>query len=102
MRLAVKFTRSMVAELRNDYIQTNTSFRNLAFTADYVQRIKVGIKGADNGQLNHFYIIFSQLSWILKLSKTMPDKLMYISNNDTQNCPFCKLQLVVETFRHSN
>ena len=33
----------------------------------------------------------------------MADKLMYNvhSNNDTQNKPFCKLQLVVETFGHS-
>ena len=27
-------------------------------------------------------------------------KLMYISNDDTQNCPYCRLQLVVETFGH--
>ena len=26
---------------------------------------------------------------------------MYISYNDKQNCPFYKLQLVFETFRHS-
>ena len=25
---------------------------------------------------------------------------MYISKDDAQNCPFCRLQLVVETFRH--
>ena len=28
----------------------------------------------------------------------MVDKLMYIPNNDIQNYPFCKLQLVVKTF----
>ena len=28
----------------------------------------------------------------------MADKLMYIPNNDTQNYPFCRLQLVVKTF----
>ena len=28
----------------------------------------------------------------------MADKLMYISNDDTQNYTFCRLQLVVETF----
>ena len=28
------------------------------------------------------------------------DKLMYISNDDAQNNPFCRLQLVVETFGH--
>ena len=27
----------------------------------------------------------------------MTVKLMYIPNDDTQNCPFCKLQIVVET-----
>ena len=32
--------------------------------------------------------------------KTMADKLMYILNDDTQNNPLCRLQLVVETFRH--
>ena len=31
----------------------------------------------------------------------MTDKLMYIPNEDTQNYPFCRLQLVVETFGHS-
>ena len=31
----------------------------------------------------------------------MTNKLMHISNDDTQNCPFCRLQLEVETFRHS-
>ena len=31
----------------------------------------------------------------------MADKLMYIANDDTQNCPFCRLQLVVETFGNS-
>ena len=33
--------------------------------------------------------------------KTMADKFMYIPNDDTQNYPFRRLQLVVETFRHS-
>ena len=31
----------------------------------------------------------------------MTDRLMYIPNEDTQNCPFWRLQLVVETFGHS-
>ena len=30
----------------------------------------------------------------------MADKLMYIPNYDTHNYPFCRLQLVVETFGH--
>ena len=29
------------------------------------------------------------------------NKLMYNSNDDTQNNPFCRLQLVVEKFGHS-
>ena len=33
--------------------------------------------------------------------KTMINKLMYIPNDVTQNYPFCRLQLVVETFGHS-
>ena len=33
--------------------------------------------------------------------KTMADKFMYIPNGDTQNYPFSRLQLVVETFVHS-
>ena len=32
--------------------------------------------------------------------KTIADKLMYIPNNDKQNYPFCRLQLVVETIGH--
>ena len=31
----------------------------------------------------------------------MPDKLMYIPNYDTQNYPFCRLELVTETFEHT-
>ena len=31
----------------------------------------------------------------------MADKLLYIPNEDTQNYPFCRLQLVVLTFGHS-
>ena len=31
----------------------------------------------------------------------MADKLMCTSNDDTQNYPFCRLQLVVKTFGHS-
>ena len=30
----------------------------------------------------------------------MADKLIYIFNNDTQNYPFYRLKLVVETFEH--
>ena len=29
----------------------------------------------------------------------MANKLMYIPNDDTQNYPFCSLQLVVEAFK---
>ena len=31
----------------------------------------------------------------------MDDKLMHILNDDSQNNPFCRLQLVVEILRHS-
>ena len=31
----------------------------------------------------------------------MADKLMYIPNDNTHNYPFCRLQLVFETFEHS-
>ena len=31
----------------------------------------------------------------------MADLLMYIPNDDLQKNPFCRLQLVVETFGHS-
>ena len=39
------------------------------------------------------------LMWIK--DKTMADRLMYIHNDDTQNHPFCRLQLMVKTFGHS-
>ena len=32
----------------------------------------------------------------------MVDKFMQISNDATQNYPFCKLQLVVKTFENSS
>ncbi len=28
----------------------------------------------------------------------MADKLMYIPNDGTKNCPFCRLKLLVKTF----
>ena len=31
----------------------------------------------------------------------MADKLMYIPYDDTQTNPFCRFQLVIETFGHS-
>ena len=31
----------------------------------------------------------------------MADKLVYITNDDTHNYPFCTLQVVVETFEQS-
>ena len=31
----------------------------------------------------------------------MADKFIYISNVDTQNYPYCRLQLVIETLGHS-
>ena len=34
-------------------------------------------------------------------SKRIKDKIMYIPNGNTQNNPFCKLQLVVENLGHS-
>ena len=30
----------------------------------------------------------------------MADKMIYIPNGDTHNFPFCRSQLVAETFRH--
>ena len=33
--------------------------------------------------------------------RQLPIKLKYIPNSDTQNYPFCILQLVVEMFGHS-
>ena len=39
-------------------------------------------------------------TWILR-DKTMIDNLKDLPNDDTQNFPFCRLQLVVETFGHS-
>ncbi len=32
----------------------------------------------------------------------MAGNLMFIPNDDTQNYPFCRLQLVVKTFEHSS
>ena len=41
------------------------------------------------------------LSAGIKWDKTMADKLMHTPNDDTQNYPFSRLQLEVETFGHS-
>ena len=47
------------------------------------------------------YTIMAYQESGVKRDKTMADKLMYISNDDTQNYPFSRLQLVVEMFGHS-
>ena len=39
------------------------------------------------------------LSRILQ-DKTMSDKLMYITNDDTQNYPYRRLQFEIEKFGH--
>ena len=36
----------------------------------------------------------------IQRDKPMADKLVYIPNDDTQNFPFCRLKLVVETLEH--
>ena len=46
-----------------------------------------------------YSVYFLQTGIVANFYKTMTDKLMYILNDDTQNYPFYKLQLVVETFR---
>ena len=38
---------------------------------------------------------------VIKRDKPLADKLMYITNDDTQNFPSVVLQLVVETIGHS-
>ena len=35
------------------------------------------------------------------MDKTMDNILMYILNDDTQNYPFCRLQIMLETLRPS-
>ena len=39
---------------------------------------------------------------IQEFKGTIVDKLMYIFNNVTEKHPFCRLELVVETFKHSS
>ena len=46
------------------------------------------------------YKIFQSLTYILSRDKTMAGKLMYISNDVTQNYPFCRLKFGAETFGH--
>ena len=40
INFAQKFTKSMKAELLNDFIQTNTSVKNLSITKIYEQKIR--------------------------------------------------------------
>jgi hypothetical protein len=35
------------------------------------------------------------------MDKKLADKFMYIPNDNTQNYTFCRLNLVVETLKHS-
>ena len=47
------------------------------------------------------YCLVEQDKIVIK-GQSMTDALMYIPNDDTQNYFYCRLQLVVKTFGHSN
>ena len=46
-------------------------------------------------------INYMEITLITFRDKTMADKFMHIQNDATQNYPFYRLKLVVETFEHS-
>ena len=48
-------------------------------------------------KINCFHLVLPSR---INRDKTMADKLMYINNVDTQNYPFYRLKLVVQTFGH--
>ena len=48
-------------------------------------------------QIKHYWTD-GQIKLVLGCKGTMTDKLMCIPHDETQNNPFCRLQLVVETF----
>ena len=48
-----------------------------------------------------YSINFIRFTSGILMDKTMADKLIIITINDTQNYPFCRLQFVVGKFRHS-
>ena len=50
------------------------------------------------GFFSHAYLVDEQSFRIQGIYKAY--KLMYIPSGDTQNDPFFRLQLVVETFKH--
>ena len=57
---------------------------------------------AKNGANHHAQIgLLDTMKAGIQRDMAMTDKLMYIPNYDTQNYHFCKLKLVVETFKHS-
>ena len=52
----------------------------------------------ETGNLLAFITIDKGLYKGILMDKTMADKLLYTPNDNTQKYPFCKLQLVVNTF----
>ena len=54
-----------------------------------------------NGNSKIYWFSYNQSmdAGILR-NKTMADKLIFIPNDDTQNYPFSRLQIVVEPFEH--
>ena len=59
-------------------------------TSAPVKRINVRTRDMLKGTVEGYY-----------RDTTMVDEMIYIPNDDIQNYPFCRLQLVVETFVHS-
>ena len=49
---------------------------------------------------NNCYLCIANFFSGIERDMTMADDLMHIPNDGTQNYPFCRLQLLVETFGH--
>ena len=60
-------------------------------------------KSIKKSKLNLLVILIKDSTYksVIKRDKTLADKFMNISNDDTKNYPFCRLFLVAETFEHS-
>ena len=62
----------------------------------HFQNIAISIRMKDDLQLFLLAFTTSLVQRKNAMDKTMADKLIYIPNNDTQNYPFCRLQLEVK------
>ena len=81
----------------NDYLETFIEIHSglFIFFVNFIEFASTDLNHSQQTLGRHNHIEYANRD------KTIADKLIYTSKDDTQNYPFCRLKLVVEIFEHS-